>query len=703
VIFHWHNLFSDLVVFPDESSYVFPPLTCSCWRGSLWCSASMSKQREWRCCGNQEGKEILSWKSQANSRLGTMTLTNHFYLMQFKESEDDEVVRKTTLREVKLLRLMRHPNIVCLKEAFRRKSKLYLVFEFVERNLLEVLEENPNGLDYELARSFAFQLVQAIYWCHRSNIVHRDIKPENLLVSRKNELKLCDFGFARVVSGNQPLTDYVATRWYRAPELLLGSTRYTAAVDMWAIGCIMGELIDGQPLFPGESEIDQLYIIQKILGPLAGEHMQQFLKNKRFAGLKFPDMSHPETLQKRYMGTLSKRGIAFMTQCMLMKPQDRLSSRDAVVHPLFEDLIKEYAVTHPNISNQLEVDKESHDQARQHSRQGMVSGSATSASSAYGARHVRRNKASRHAPKGGGVIAEHENESGDRKKLPAAPAGFGSLRGGGGRSGRQQLQQSQQRGHHEGGRSSNKHTAPPGIVSNTSRLRGSTELSKPRPAHREAQAGTVASGDNGSSNVSRRKGKATGTVGSQHETSSKQRGLKMNMPVRRARDYLLGDEEEDDVSRNGPPSGRRHGSKHLQHAPPPVAASGGGKWTPRNSKVTQLQLQLQLQPAAAKSPKTCLALERERQRERQRESEIRAFREFSTQLPSRFDPHTPRRMELEAIKPRTPALFEDAGDGPKWMDLPSGRRAVFEPASHGKSSWPKGGDRSTLPHLSPYE
>jgi cyclin-dependent kinase-like len=178
-------------------------------------------------------------------------------------------VRKTILREVKILRMLKQDNIVNLKEAFRRKGKLYLVFEYVEKNLLEALEESGNGLDPELVRTYMYQLVKAIEWCHRHNVIHRDIKPENLLVSAQAEplLKLCDFGFARTITsrGGQVLTDYVATRWYRSPELLLGCTDYGKPVDMWAIGCIMGELIDGQPLFPGESEIDQLYVIQKVL------------------------------------------------------------------------------------------------------------------------------------------------------------------------------------------------------------------------------------------------------------------------------------------------------------------------------------------------------------------------------------------------------------------------------------------------------
>jgi cyclin-dependent kinase-like len=119
-------------------------------------------------------------------------------IKKFKESDDDEVLRKTTLREVKILRMLRHHNIVSLKEAFRRKTKLYLVFEYVDKNLLEVLEEQPSGLDPEVVRYYIYQLVQAINWCHSNSIIHRDIKPENLLINVKTKtLKLCDFGFAR--------------------------------------------------------------------------------------------------------------------------------------------------------------------------------------------------------------------------------------------------------------------------------------------------------------------------------------------------------------------------------------------------------------------------------------------------------------------------------------------------------------------------
>jgi cyclin-dependent kinase-like len=113
-------------------------------------------------------------------------------IKKFKESEDDELLRKTTLREVKILRMLRHNNIVSLIEAFRRKTKLYLVFEYVEKNLLEVLEEQPQGLDPEIVRLYVLQLVHAIHWCHSNDVIHRDIKPENLLINaRARTLKVC--------------------------------------------------------------------------------------------------------------------------------------------------------------------------------------------------------------------------------------------------------------------------------------------------------------------------------------------------------------------------------------------------------------------------------------------------------------------------------------------------------------------------------
>ncbi|XP_069560251.1 cyclin-dependent kinase-like 5 isoform X3 [Brachyistius frenatus] len=238
-----------------------------------------------------------------------------------------------------MLRTLKQENIVELKEAFRRRGKLYLVFEYVEKNMLELLEELPNGVPTEKARSYIFQLIKAIHWCHKHDIVHRDIKPENLLISSDDVLKLCDFGFARNLSEGTDAnyTEYVATRWYRSPELLLGAP-YGKAVDMWSVGCILGELSDGQPLFPGESEIDQLFTIQKVLGPLPPEQMKLFYNNPRFHGLRFPAVNHPQTLERRYLGIIGGALLDLLKSLLLLNPTERFLTEQSLNHHAFQTL-----------------------------------------------------------------------------------------------------------------------------------------------------------------------------------------------------------------------------------------------------------------------------------------------------------------------------------------------------------------------------
>ncbi|XP_068617207.1 cyclin-dependent kinase-like 5 [Brachionichthys hirsutus] len=260
-------------------------------------------------------------------------------IKKFKDSEENEEVKETTLRELKMLRTLKQDNIVELKEAFRRRGKLYLVFEYVERNMLELLEELPNGAPPDKVRSYIYQLIKAINWCHKNEIVHRDIKPENLLISAEDVLKLCDFGFARNLSEGTDAnyTEYVATRWYRSPELLLGAP-YGKAVDMWSVGCILGELSDGQPLFPGESEIDQLFTIQKVLGPLPAEQMKLFYNNPRFHGIRFPSVTHPQTLERRFQGIMSGLVLDLMKNLLLLNPTERYLTEQSLNHPAFQPL-----------------------------------------------------------------------------------------------------------------------------------------------------------------------------------------------------------------------------------------------------------------------------------------------------------------------------------------------------------------------------
>jgi cyclin-dependent kinase-like len=154
------------------------------------------------------------------------------------------------------------------------------------------------------------------------------------------ESKLCDFGFARLVSEtNEKLTDYVATRWYRAPELLLSQGNYGKEVDYWAIGCIMGELVDGNPLFPGENELDQIHCIQKVLGNLTDKQEEMFYNNPIFNGKSLLNVTKPETLEKRYMGKFSKKAISFMKGLLALDPKKRLNGNTVFKHAYFEKLV----------------------------------------------------------------------------------------------------------------------------------------------------------------------------------------------------------------------------------------------------------------------------------------------------------------------------------------------------------------------------
>ena len=267
-------------------------------------------------------------------------------IKKFKETED-ELVQKTMKRELKMLQQLKHPNIVEFQESFTHKGNLFLVFEYCEKNLLEVLEESPDGLSPKLIKSFVYQMCKAIAYMHKNNMIHRDIKPENLLIDENLNLKLCDFGFARKVRLNKnnnnvdEMTDYVATRWYRSPELLLSGGIYGPDVDYWAVGCIMGELADGNPMFPGENETDQINCIIKILGNLPEELVNMFYKNPIYEGKKLINISKPETIERRYMEKLGPTAIDFMKGLLQLDPKKRLNSETVFKHRYFAPFMKE--------------------------------------------------------------------------------------------------------------------------------------------------------------------------------------------------------------------------------------------------------------------------------------------------------------------------------------------------------------------------
>lgn len=185
------------------------------------------------------------------------------------------------LRELKSLKKLNHSNIIKLKEVIRQDDELYFVFEYMEGNLYEYMKSRDKFFPENTIRNLAFQMFQGLAFIHKMGFFHRDIKPENMLL-KGDIIKIADFGLAREIRSKPPYTDYVSTRWYRAPEVLLRSSNYNSPIDQWAMGTLIAELYTLRPLFPGTSEADEIYKICALLGT---PHAQIWLEGTRLVSL----------------------------------------------------------------------------------------------------------------------------------------------------------------------------------------------------------------------------------------------------------------------------------------------------------------------------------------------------------------------------------------------------------------------------------
>ncbi|XP_050298932.1 cyclin-dependent kinase-like 2 isoform X2 [Anthonomus grandis grandis] len=254
---------------------------------------------------------------------------------KFLETEEDPTIRKLALREIRMLKRLKHENLVTMIEVFRHRKRFYIVFEFLEGTVLDELEKMPAGLGDERTRERIYQVCRAISYCHSNHIIHRDVKPENVLVSSLGVVKLCDFGFARIISLNgEACTEYVATRWYRAPELLVGEPIYGAPVDIWAIGCLFAEMMTGDPLFPGESDIDQLYLIVRMLGKPCSRHQNFMARNTQLRPIIKTPSQESLGFYKVFQ-TWPLVAIDFLNSCTKMDPNDRLTAEELLKHTYF--------------------------------------------------------------------------------------------------------------------------------------------------------------------------------------------------------------------------------------------------------------------------------------------------------------------------------------------------------------------------------
>uniref|UniRef100_A0A2P2MHS9 cyclin-dependent kinase n=1 Tax=Rhizophora mucronata TaxID=61149 RepID=A0A2P2MHS9_RHIMU len=234
---------------------------------------------------------------------------------------------------LKSLRKMNHPNVVKLKEVIRENDILYFVFEYMECNLYQLIKDREKLFSEAEVRNWCFQVFQGLAYMHHRGYFHRDLKPENLLVT-KDVIKIADFGLVREINSQPPYTEYVSTRWYRAPEVLLQSFLYGSKVDMWAMGAIMAELFTLRPLFPGASEADEIYKICSVIGSPTQDSWADGLNLAGAINYQFPQFAavHLSIL----IPSASDDAINLITSLCAWDPCKRPTAAEALQHPFFQ-------------------------------------------------------------------------------------------------------------------------------------------------------------------------------------------------------------------------------------------------------------------------------------------------------------------------------------------------------------------------------
>lgn len=256
-------------------------------------------------------------------------------LKKIRLENEDEGIPATTIREISLLKILKHPTIINLIDVIYSDKRLYLVFEYIDKDLRSFID-NQDEIPIEIILRMTHQLLTALNFCHARGILHRDVKPQNILVDTDLNLKLADFGLGRAI--NVPLRTYthdIVTLWYRPPEILLGAKYYSGAVDMWSAGCIVAELILCKPLFPGDSEIDQLYKIFRVRGTPDDDMWMNvtYLPNYQEMFPKWKGVDLCDILK------VGEDLIDLVENCLMYDPVKRIIAKNAIKHKSFEQIV----------------------------------------------------------------------------------------------------------------------------------------------------------------------------------------------------------------------------------------------------------------------------------------------------------------------------------------------------------------------------